>query len=298
MKHGDSSANSSDERELPALEWMRRVRAEDELLREIRVKVKRRRARRLAAAGAMAVMICVGGFVLKALRPAAESSVETGQAIAVTATVSRPSLQKLPDGSTVELKDGAKVEIDFNGGFRRVRLTNGEAHFQVTKDKARPFIVSAGKVEVRAVGTAFSVQLASEEVDVLVTEGRVQVGADAAKEPVSAYVDAGGRCVIAADLLPRVETISSAEAGERLAWRVTQLEFSRTPLSEVVGLMNRHAPVGQMTRFEIADRELSAIKLTGFLRADNTEGLLRLLENNFQVRSERVGERIVLRRGQ
>lgn len=75
-----------------------------------------------------------------------------------------------------------------------------------------------------------------------------------------------------------------------------QLEFSRTPLSEVVDLMNRHAPANQPVRFAIADAELNAIQLTDFLRADNTEGLVCLLENNFHVRSERVGERIVPRR--
>lgn len=61
--------------------------------------------------------------------------------------------------------------------------------------------------------------------------------------------------------------------------------------------MNRYAPVEQPERFEIADAELNAIKLTGFLRADNTEGLVRLLESNFKVRSERTGGRVVLHRG-
>lgn len=46
----------------------------------------------------------------------------------------------------------------------------------------------------------------------------------------------------------------------------------------------------------IADDELKAIKLTGFLRADNVEGLVRLLETNFNVSVERSPEQIALRK--
>lgn len=66
-----------------------------------------------------------------------------------------------------------------------------------------------GDVEVLAVGTAFSVQLDSEAVDVHVTEGRVRVGAEAAKDRPVAYVGKGRRCVVAAaNLTPKVETMS------------------------------------------------------------------------------------------
>lgn len=298
MKNGDPSQGGAEERELAALAWMRRARAQDELVREVRTKVKRRRGRRLAAAGICAGAIFATMIALRSNWTAREAPrIPAVLAVNATATVLQPSLQVLADGSTVELKDGAQIEVDFSGAFRRVRLTKGEAHFQVAKDRARPFIVSAGQTEVRAVGTAFSVLLAVEAVDVVVTEGSVRVGAGTEQSGEPALVGAGNRCVVAADLRPLVQPVSGADVGERLAWRVTQLEFSRTPLTEVVSLMNRHAPADQQVRFEIADAELNAIKLTGFLRADNTEGLVRLLENNFNVTSEQAGERIVLRKG-
>jgi transmembrane sensor len=56
-----------------------------------------------------------------------------------------------------------------------VVLERGEAHFQVAKNPARPFVVVARGVEIRAVGTAFSVGLESTRVEVLVTEGQVAV---------------------------------------------------------------------------------------------------------------------------
>ena len=81
--------------------------------------------------------------------------------------------QALPDGSVVELKDGSRIVVEFSAVERRVQLT-GEAHFQVAKNST-PFVVVAGGVALKAVGTAFNVRLDAEAVDVLVTEGRVAV---------------------------------------------------------------------------------------------------------------------------
>jgi transmembrane sensor len=68
-----------------------------------------------------------------------------------------PSYERhvLEDGSTVELNVGAQVEVFFTENERRVKLTAGEAHFSVTKNPERPFIVDVKGAEVRAIGTAF-----------------------------------------------------------------------------------------------------------------------------------------------
>src|ERR1019366_6207071 len=56
----------------------------------------------------------------------------------------------LPDGSRAELREGSTLDVRFTAGERRVRLTGGEAQFSVMKDAARPFVVEAGGVAVRA----------------------------------------------------------------------------------------------------------------------------------------------------
>ncbi len=70
-----------------------------------------------------------------------------------------PERLVLADGSTVDLKDSARVDVQITAGERRIRLVRGEAFFTVAKNPARPFIVSADHITVRAVGTAFSVGL-------------------------------------------------------------------------------------------------------------------------------------------
>ncbi len=117
----------------------------------------------LAAAAALVV-------ILYHPRPGAPA-VELTQA-ASTADISDLTLK---DGSHIELNRGAAVTVRYTAGERQVRLDRGEAQFVVAKNPAWPFVVDAGGVRVRAVGTAFDVSLAAGNVAVIVTEGRVRL---------------------------------------------------------------------------------------------------------------------------
>jgi transmembrane sensor len=81
----------------------------------------------------------------------------------------------LADDSVIQLNTNSQVQVDYRQGFRNIRLLQGEAHFDVAKDKSKPFRVYAGSGRVQAVGTAFNVYLKGSDIDVFVTEGRVAV---------------------------------------------------------------------------------------------------------------------------
>jgi len=91
----------------------------------------------------------------------------------------------LADGSTVDLNARSRLRIEFTKGERRVVLLEGQALFQVSKDKNRPFIVSSGNATVRAVGTQFDVYRKPNGTTVTVLEGRVAVYATAHVEPTA-----------------------------------------------------------------------------------------------------------------
>src|SRR3546814_837311 len=84
---------------------------------------------------------------------------------------------RLPDGSTVEMSGDSAIEVRYSKGRRDIRLMRGQALFEVTHNAARPFIVKAGKGEIRALGTAFDVDLTRREVIVTVTKGVLRVNA-------------------------------------------------------------------------------------------------------------------------
>ncbi len=274
-----------------ALQWVRRSGAESELLAEVAREVARQRRRRWAGAGGG--VIALGLLAGLWLRPSSNfRSAAVGPA---TAFVSEPHREQLPDGSIVELRAGAQIAHVFDAERRHVTLLRGEAHFEVTKDPARPFVVRARDVDVRAVGTAFAVDLGEKAVEVVVTHGRVAVEPAAAQ---IAFVDAGQRArAPTGGASSEVSTLSAAEAATRLAWRVPQLEFSRTPLAEALALINARGAARGQPPIEVqeGDPAWREIQLSGILAADNTDGFLLLLETNFGIRSDRSGPRITLR---
>lgn len=267
----------------------------------------RRRRRRRVTSGAAVMGLLLAGIALWTLpgqRPGGAS-----HAVSATARVLLPERETLPDGTIVEFRQGAEIVTDFGRSTRRVALIRGDVHFQVAKDPARPFVVDADGVEVRAVGTAFSVQLGAEAVEVIVTAGRVAVEKLAAvageaaspgrsERDTKALLGAGEHATIelgSSDV--EVRTIAPAELSERLAWRAPRLEFGGTPLSEVVTLLNQQAAARAGHRFSIEDPSIAHVRVSGLFRGDNTAGLLDLLDRGFDIVAERRGEsEIVLRR--
>ena len=82
----------------------------------------------------------------------------------------------LPDGSTVMLNEGAKLQIDFNNKERVVTL-NGEAFFDVYHDARKPFYVKSftSSMRTKVLGTSFSVSMLPLVNIVSVKTGKVQV---------------------------------------------------------------------------------------------------------------------------
>ncbi len=218
---------------------------------------------------------------------------------ATTAETQVGGLRKLtlPDGSLVQLNTDSAVTVHYTTAERRVSLVRGEAHFQVTKNPARPFIVSASGVAVRAVGTAFDVRMRPESIEVLVTEGRVRLNDTtdgksllpfAVNDGAEPLLEAGQRAVVplAGATPAAVAAVPTTEMGQALAWQSRQLEFAATPLAEVVAEFNRY----NRHKLVIADPRLATQRFGGTFPVDDTEALVRLLEANFGVVAER-GER-------
>ncbi len=213
---------------------------------------------------------------------------------------------ELPDGSIVQVNTDSEVDVQYTATERRVRLIRGEAHFTVAKNPDRPFIVSAGQVAVRAVGTAFNVRLRTAAVEVLVTEGKVQVndsvqGSSLMMAPPSGdtpLLVAGERAVIPKQAVTgraaaAVTTVAPVEVERALAWQERRLEFYDVPLREVVAEFNRY----NNHQIVINDSRLLEQRFTATFRPDGWPEFLRLLENSpdFHVNVERGEGRTVLR---
>ncbi len=81
----------------------------------------------------------------------------------------------MPDGSILWLNSSTAIKVNYTETFRRIKLMTGEAHFEVAKDATRPFEVYVNDRLVRAIGTAFSVHKLNNNIEVIVSEGVVEL---------------------------------------------------------------------------------------------------------------------------
>jgi transmembrane sensor len=270
--------------------WLERPHTQALVLGELAARRRRRTRRRRFAATAAAIAL-LGVFAAWQWRPAPTA----GAAIAALAAAAR---EILPDGSIVLRRGPAEISVRYDGAARHVTLARGTAHFDVTRDPARPFIVTAGGVTVRAVGTAFSVGIESGGVEVLVTEGRVAVAEAYVAETVPPALVEAGRGVIVerrttpADSARPLRAVPPADLEARLEWRVRVLDFSQTPLNIVVRQLNSHNRV----QFSLGDPALASVRLSGRIRADRIDGVIHLLEQDCGVKAERVDDATILLR--
>jgi transmembrane sensor len=209
----------------------------------------------------------------------------------------------LPDGSIVQLNTDSAVEVHYEKAERRVRLVRGEAYFTVARNQQRPFIVNAGGVDVRVMGTVFNLRLRPDAVDVLVTEGKVRVAPSAdltrdvssvPAEPLS-ELTAGHKVSIelrAPAVAPTAPVeVSPVEIRQALAWQAQRLEFDATPLRDIVAEFNRY----NRHKLVIDDERLSAKRFGGTFPAADYETFVRMLQADFGITSERRNEATLLR---
>jgi transmembrane sensor len=167
----------------------------------------------------------------------------------------------LPDGSLVAINTESAIEVAIHPTLREVTLTRGEAWFKVAHDKTRPFIVSAGRIRVRALGTAFSVRRHDDGADVQVTEGVIETWT-IGEEDRRVQVAAGSKVYVAEYEPPR-PIPASAEIERSLAWREGQIVLEGETLDDAVAQFNRY----NTRKLFISDADLASEKLVGQFRA-------------------------------
>jgi transmembrane sensor len=198
---------------------------------------------------------------------------------------------ELPDGSQLTLNTNTHARVRFQESGRTIELERGEALFKVAHDTSRPFIVRASDVHVRAVGTAFTVRVDDARVDVLVTEGVVDVSRAGTAGGVQ-RIAANQRAVIASShSRVDIEPIDSAGMTRRLAWREGMLAFAGEPLSIAVAEINRYS----RQALYVDDPELAARPVIGIFRANDAEGFANAAAATFKAEVVHADGAILLR---
>ncbi|MCB1121125.1 MAG: FecR domain-containing protein [Verrucomicrobiae bacterium] len=285
---------------LAGLQTSHHARVDPDLLAPGNIILPRQRSHRkliaLFAAFPLAAVLALAGFLFLA-DTEQKSSIPVQPAIELLARIEQVTFE---DGSVVEINRGARIEGAYTPSERRVYLLKGEANFEVAKDPNRPFIVNVAGVDVKAVGTVFSVKLSDDEVDVIVTEGKVSVKHHSNRpseetDTVDTFIELGQRAKVRlASDQPSVLVSAMAphEIEAATLWQPRLLDFDSAPLGVIVEEFNRSNPI----QVVLGDPTLEMVKLSSSFWSDNVEGFVRLMESSFNMKAEWRGSReIVLR---
>jgi len=217
----------------------------------------------------------------------------------------------LVDGSVIQLNTDSHIQVNYEDNQRNIVLMAGEAHFEVAKDRSRPFVVKAGDGMVRAVGTAFTVRINPEALKVIVTEGKValvaitiglpettelevtQIAQTQTIQPDRGYLVQGQ----SVEFKPQADTglgnqiqqLKKDDLDQQLAWRKGLLLFAGQPLSEVIDEVNRYTKLD----IQIIDTEIANISIGGQFKVGETEAMLKVLETSFGISVSRPSQTTV-----
>jgi transmembrane sensor len=234
-----------------------------------------RRPRIAWYAVATAIVAVVALATLYAIR---DSQFSTG--------IGEQRLVVLDDGTRVTLNTDTRLVASYSRGSRRIQLERGEALFEVAKDADRPFIVAAGRRQVRALGTTFVVRTDRHRFAVTLVEGAIAVVDTTAETPAIAVP--GQRITFTDSQPPAREVLPVANV---LAWQRREVALDDTKLSDAIAEMNRYSRTPVVATLPAA----ADIRVTGLFRAGDSISFARAVARAYHLQVTEEPERIVIR---
>jgi len=214
----------------------------------------------------------------------------------------------LEDGSRITLNTDSAVSVEYRPHSRLVKLTRGEAYFEVAKNPDRPFIVSGPAAQARAVGTAYSVRLGDDEhMQVRVTSGRVAVEpppssiADSLRlSPIpdnGAYLDANQQADVkvvrdgrwGGQVQISIKDVTPDLFERELSWRDGLLSFEGQTLAEAIEEFSRYSRQKVVLQGAVARERVS-----GLFSATDPTGFARAIAISLKLKTRKENDAIVI----
>lgn len=196
-------------------------------------------------------------------------------------------VKTLADGSVIYIAENSLFSFpqEFSSETRNVEL-KGEAFFDISPDKDKPFIIETDEVLIQVLGTAFNVKTHNGSDFVLfVDRGKVKV---TLKNNPSAtqLVQAGESITATADKLVKSKYVTGSE----LVWYRQRMHFKDETLLNIINVLNRNFN----TTFVLAEKDLGSQKMTATFHNDTAETMTELICATLNLKSQTVNGSVVL----
>lgn len=225
-----------------------------QLLKRLRRREKHVSLRRIwkYAAAVLLILACGTGYFLSSGRTNDEIPCTT-----VRVAHGKQERLTLPDGTKVILNAGTAFSCpqSFRGEKRTVQL-DGEAFFDVARNRSKPFVVQTGDADIEVLGTSFNVKAYGEDefIAVTVESGKVKVNMEDAMMQLlpgeQLFFDKIGNEVYR----------NRENTGKTKSWISGYLYFNKTPVQSVINeLMRRYDCVIEFEGGKIPGEYLSGV---------------------------------------
>lgn len=182
---------------------------------------------------------------------------------------------QLPDGSIVTLNEGA--EFTYNRSFGKENRTlnfNGEAYFEVAKNKELPFVILSERAETKVLGTKFNLNTAVDSIILLVvTEGLVSFNSTKGGEKQAEVLIEAGQMGLINKGSGKISRKTSDNENV-LSWKTGVLNYSDYPFGKALEEIARFYKVS----IKLETKGLSEQKFQGYFEKDSLSKALSTLE--------------------
>jgi transmembrane sensor len=193
-----------------------------------------------AAAAVLVLAVVTATLVYRTQMPDVHRAASAAREQELSSTTGQIMMKMLPDGTKVWLNARSTIHYPetFAGLDEREVWLEGEAYFDVAKDKQHPFIVHAREVHIRVLGTAFNVKSYAEDptVETTLVHGKVSL-------------ETTGRQAQKVELRPNQRAVFShqsddlalaeVETAHYTSWISGSLVFEDSPVHDVIKALER-----------------------------------------------------------
>lgn len=254
------------------------------------------RARRWQWIAASVALLAIASYFFLAPSASTDNRLHT-----VSTQKGSKSRMQLPDGTTVWLNAGSKIEYDesFGKTTRYVKL-EGEAYFDVTHDKKRPFLIHTAALDIKVLGTVFNVRAYPDEktTEASLVKGSIEVSfpgsvtdkivlspsekisvENSAPVPVKKAATKDSTAPIPS--LVVVSKISYQQSDNSIietSWVDNKLVFRNRPFEEIIAEMSRWYGVN----FEMNNKTMTGKRFTATFQNETVHEALLHLSSSLQ----------------
>ncbi len=180
----------------------------------------------------------------------------------------------------IDLPDGSKVWLNRNSELlypelfeenSRILYLKGEAFFDVTPNKDKPFIVHSGISKTTVLGTSFNLRAygKEEEVRLTVVTGRV---AFTFADDIEGVIVMPGNMAFLANNTKTIATEPNSDINF-LSWKTRHLSFNDSPIAELIKPLERHYGVEILVQHP----ETLSCRFTGDFQETNIENAIKII---------------------